>query len=60
MSELTIQWVITILIVGLAAFQLLRQLLGLCRKPETGCGSACRSCNTQELLDKRLASLDDH
>jgi len=61
MSNLTIQWIATLAIVALASLFLLRHLIGLGRPSQGGaCGSACSSCSKQELMEKRLASLDEN
>lgn len=61
MSNMLIQWVITIAIVGLAGIFLVRHMIAISRPQKGGaCGSGCGSCSKTELMQKRLSSLEEN
>ncbi|MCB1220054.1 MAG: FeoB-associated Cys-rich membrane protein [Planctomycetales bacterium] len=59
MMNITLQWIVTICVVLLAAAFLVRHMLVIGR-PSKGCGSGCSSCSRQEIMEKRLASLEEN
>lgn len=59
MSNMAIQWLMVYAVLGLALFFLARQFRAFSGGgKEEGCGG-CSSCPGTEMMEKRLASLND-